>query len=161
VRLFQVSNEKGFRIGVARARLEHCPDGATAFWGSTTGGKPVAKRWIPGSAPWKVQLILEGTESALVEVELKVAPWQYSLDSSPLRRFRKTLRSVVAIQVLEARALAATDYSGSSDPYVLVSYNKRAASTRTVHQSLNPIFGDVLLFQENRCAAHVSYQACD
>lgn len=149
-----MSNEKGFRIGVARARAEHCPDGATSFWGATKGGKPVAKRWLPGSAPWKVQLNLEGTESALVEVEMKVAPWQYSLDTSPLRIFRRGLRSIVAIQILEARALLAADYSGSSDPYVLVSYSKRAASTRTVHQCLNPVFGDVLLFQENRFAAH-------
>lgn len=149
----QVANENGFRIGIARARAEHLPDGATAFWGTSRGAKPVAKRWFPGSAPWRVTLDLDGTERATVEVELKMAPWQYSLDTSTPRHFRKGLRSVVAVQMLEARGLVSKDYNGFSDPYVLVNYNKRAAATRTVHRCLDPVFGDVLLFQENRCVS--------
>jgi Ca2+-dependent lipid-binding protein len=69
------------------------------------------------------------------------------------------LQLLVLLQVLEGRGIVAKDFSGLSDPYVVVSYNNREASTRTVYKSLNPIFGDVMLFQENRyaalvCAAH-------
>ena len=54
---------------------------------------------------------------------------------------------------MEGRGIVSKDFNGLSDPYVMVSYNKRDASTRTVFKSLNPIFGDVMLFQENRCAS--------
>ena len=57
------------------------------------------------------------------------------------------------MQVVEARGLLAKDFNGKSDPYVLVTYNKRAASTRTIYACLSPVWGDVLLFQENRRAA--------
>jgi Ca2+-dependent lipid-binding protein len=65
------------------------------------------------------------------------------------------LQLLVLLQVLEGRGIVSKDFSGLSDPYVVVSYNNREASTRTVYKSLNPIFGDVMLFQENRYAAHV------
>jgi Ca2+-dependent lipid-binding protein len=58
-----------------------------------------------------------------------------------------------ALQVLEARGLLPKDFSGKSDPYVLVSYNKHSASTKTVYKSLSPVFGDVILFQESRHAS--------
>ena len=210
----QVSNERGFRIGAAQIRAAHLPDGTTAFWGTTAEKHPVARRWSNGEAPWRIDLALDGTENAAIELEMSMDPWQYSLDLTAQQSFRKGLRSVVAVQVLtllpgascsharrtvciylcllepsayamaectpecesmsrtaglctvsdcdstvrvvvqvvEARGLLAKDFNGKSDPYVLATYNKRAASTRTIYECLSPVWGDVLLFQENRCA---------
>ena len=64
------------------------------------------------------------------------------------------------MQVVEARGLLAKDFNGKSDPYVLCTYNKRAASTRTVYCSLSPVWGDVLLFQENRCVDYTRTTSC-
>ena len=53
--------------------------------------------------------------------------------------------------MVEARGLLPKDFNGKSDPYVTVTYNKRTAGTGTVFESLNPVYGSVLLFKESRC----------
>jgi hypothetical protein len=95
----QVSNERGFRIGAAQVRAVHLPDGTTAFWGTTADKMPIAKRWQSGEEPWRIALGLEGTENASIELEMRMDPWQYSLDLTAQQQFRKGLRSVVAVQV--------------------------------------------------------------
>lgn len=138
--------------------MAHLPDGSTGMWASEPGGKAIATRWSVGSTPWKATIEIEGTNHGYMDVECRSEAWQYSLDLSTPRQFRKGLRSVVAVQILEGRDIVSKDFNGKSDPYVLVTYNKRAASTRTVFKSLNPLYGDVLLFQENRCDLHMDSQ---
>lgn len=220
----QVANERGFTLGTARLQVAHLPDGSTGFWGTAPGGGPIATRLGVEAAPWQAALEVQGTDEAQVELECSTEGWQYSLDQSTPRQFRKGLRSVVAVQVLfhntvlwyfqqcstvavyywisvptlqaavsrsgahekldsheekrasnrfvsmlvrkltvclsvqvlEGRGIVSKDFNGLSDPYVVVSYNKRDALTRTVWKSLNPVFGDVMLFQENRYSSQVS-----
>jgi hypothetical protein len=101
-----VSNENGFRIGVAKFRTMNLPDGSTAFWGSTTDARPTAKRWQSGGPPWRVKLDLEDTENAIVELELSMDSWAYSLDLPS--QFRTGLRSVVGIQVCNQHDVVGT-----------------------------------------------------
>jgi hypothetical protein len=48
---------------------------------------------------WQASLEVQGTDKAQVELECSTEGWQYSLDLSTPRQFRKGLRSVVAVQV--------------------------------------------------------------
>jgi hypothetical protein len=95
----QVANERGFTLGTTRLQVAHLPDGSTGFWGSAPGGKPIAKRLRVDAPPWQASLEVQGTDKAQVELECSTEGWQYSLDLSTPRQFRKGLRSVVAVQV--------------------------------------------------------------
>lgn len=95
----QVANERGFTLGAARLQVAHLPDGSTGFWGSAPGGRPIATRLGVEAPPWRALLEVQGTDEALVELECSTEGWQYSLDLSTPRQFRKGLRSVVAVQV--------------------------------------------------------------
>lgn len=109
----QVANERGFTLGTARLQVAHLPDGSTGFWGSAPGGRPIATRLGVEAPPWRASLEMQGTDEALVDVECLTEGWQYSLDKSTPRQFRKGLRSVVAVQVCcsdsQPHALIVTD----------------------------------------------------
>jgi hypothetical protein len=95
----QVANERGFTLGTARLQVAHLPDGSTGFWASAPGGRPIATRLGVEAPAWQASLEVQGTDKAQVELECSTEGWQYSLDLSTPRQFRKGLRSVVAVQV--------------------------------------------------------------
>lgn len=94
-----MTDERGRRLGMASIKAAHLPDGATAFWGTGTDQRALATRWTQGMAPWRGAIPVVGTKHAAIELELSMAPWQYSLDVVTPQTFRSSIRSTVAVQV--------------------------------------------------------------
>jgi Ca2+-dependent lipid-binding protein len=61
---------------------------------------------------------------------------QYGLDDD----------SVLVVRVVEARNLMPMDYTGKSDPYVVLQFGSETFTTRYIKQDLNPVWNEVHTF---------------
>ena len=51
---------------------------------------------------------------------------------------------IAVVRVLRARKFQIADFTGASDPYVLLVYAKQTAKTKVVRRTLNPIWNETL-----------------
>ncbi|KAF4749138.1 hypothetical protein FOZ62_022988, partial [Perkinsus olseni] len=54
------------------------------------------------------------------------------------------LSGLILVDVISAKNLMAADWGGNSDPYVVLEFDNRQCSTRTVYEDLNPEYGQIL-----------------
>ncbi|KAJ9060951.1 phosphatidylserine decarboxylase [Entomophthora muscae] len=54
--------------------------------------------------------------------------------------------TTVRVQILQGRDLAPKDSNGLSDPYIVVRLNNKKLNTKTVSETLNPIWNETLSF---------------
>lgn len=123
-------------------------DGSTVFWTLGREDKPMARRWGTSDKPWRVCLPLEGAPGAEITLALAVDPWVYKQPlAAPV--YRSTGPRTVILQLVEGRDLAARDWAGTSDPYVLVRYNQQSYRSPVIYNTLQPVWKHTFSFPEN------------
>ncbi len=54
--------------------------------------------------------------------------------------------AVLVVRVVEARNLMPMDYTGKSDPYVVLNFGGETFTTRYIKQDLNPVWNEIHSF---------------
>ncbi|GAX84227.1 hypothetical protein CEUSTIGMA_g11650.t1 [Chlamydomonas eustigma] len=146
-------SRRGHVLGFAMIHVAATKDGHTLFWALGKGGEPLALRWQPGLGPWRVTVPLEGCPScprASITLQLSTDLWVCSqpyLD--PVSIFKTPGHRTIVLQVFEARNLAAKDWAGTSDPYVLLHYDGRSYRTHTVYNATSAVWNRTFILPEN------------
>jgi Ca2+-dependent lipid-binding protein len=54
--------------------------------------------------------------------------------------------AVLQVRVIEGRDLMPMDYTGKSDPYVVLQLGKENFKTKYIEQDLNPVWNEIFTF---------------
>lgn len=88
---------------------------------------------------------------ASITLLLSADPWVYKQDNASTAHARSGLagKRCLVIQLMEARDLAASDWAGTCDPYVRLSYDGRTYRTRTIYNTKRPVWQQAFVILDN------------
>ena len=138
---------------VNRDILEQAHAGDVAAFTDEEGADTKEAGYVSGSvdvdvaadgASWSKFLPIGARSSRLWREYAQVG----DLQPPELRDYPPFLQTYLCVKVVEARDLISADEdTGLSDPYVTVSWADQTLRTRTIRETLNPVFNEELYFQ--------------
>jgi len=147
-------------LGLAVLYVAALPDGCTAFWSADKDGRPIAKRWKYGSAPFRLTVPLEDKKTFKVKpsgditLEASMLRWMHKQEVAPksTTRFITPGPRSVVLRVLEAHNIGGPgDLGPVQNLYVQVVYNGICKETQAVSGNNHPVWDRTFVFEENQC----------
>uniref|UniRef100_A0A7S1T598 C2 domain-containing protein n=1 Tax=Tetraselmis chuii TaxID=63592 RepID=A0A7S1T598_9CHLO len=143
-------------IGTAVVNAAALDDGCTAFWAAGRDGGPLARRWTPRQAAWRVTVPLENAAGQVIPngdiaLELSTVRWLFKQARPPLStNFSSPGPRSIVLRVLEAHNVGSTR---AGTRLVQVKYNNQTEETQLVANSNHPVWNRTFVFPENPSVA--------